>query len=116
MSGDTQLSWWKHLDPVQVRAAMDEACEDCYDEEEQCSGLHGMIEGELQFPFTVQLLGLSMPAVAFDYAQDDRRSLDLIIEKDGEQYRIEARSVEVEMPLPAGHLYLAAYLYWKSTL
>jgi hypothetical protein len=112
----TTQAWWKQLDPMAVQKAMETACQDCYDAEEQCSGLQIMIENNTRFPFKVRVLGEVLEATGSKFAADDRAALDLVIQRDGQQYPIEIRSVEICEPLPEGHLNLAAYLYWKSTL
>jgi hypothetical protein len=50
---------------------------------------------------------------------DDRYhefGLDLVVERNGQRHRIEARSVNLLPPFPDGHLYLAAYLDWRRRL
>ena len=75
-----------------------------------------MVENELAFPFQAKVLGTVVTVVGMEWPEDDEFGLDLVIERDGEQHRVEARSVDLLPPFPAGHLYLAAYLDWKRML
>ncbi len=100
------------LDRVEVRAALEEATVDAYDEYEQYTGLLTMVQDQVVFPFRARVLG---EEVEMEWAEDDEFRLDLVCERGGKQHRIEARSVELIPPLPDGHLYLAAYPASKRT-
>lgn len=110
------ITWTKLLDETEVREAFEDAIIDAYDEYEQHSGLLTMVENELAFPFQAKVLGTVVTVVGMEWPEDDEFGLDLVIERDGEQHRVEARSVDLLPPFPAGHLYLAAYLNWKRML
>jgi len=110
------LRWTDQLDEAAVREAFEEACTDAYGEDEEHTGLLTAIEQELSFPFRAAVLGQEVDVVGMEWPEDDRFGLDLVIEREGERYRVEARSVELVEPLPEGHLYLAAYLAWKRSL
>jgi hypothetical protein len=105
--------WTDKLDEAEVNEAMDEACVDAYGEDEQHSGLLTMIEDEVEFPFPAMVLGEEVEVVDIEWPQDDPFGLDLVCQRGGKRYPIEARSVELLAPFPEGHLYLAAYLAWK---
>ncbi|MBI1313715.1 hypothetical protein GC176_20680 [bacterium] len=106
-------AWTATLDQDAVREAREEATVDCYDEREQHSGLLTMIEQELQFPFLARVIGENVTIVGMEWPDDCEFGLDLVVDHKGERYRVDARSVEVLEPLPAGHLFLAAYLAWR---
>ncbi|HID76167.1 MAG TPA: hypothetical protein EYP56_09255 [Planctomycetaceae bacterium] len=108
--------WTERLDPSAVREALQEASIDAYDEYEQHAGLLTMIEDQLEFPFRAEVLGEEVQVVGMDWPEDDEFGLDLVIERGRKRHRIEARSVQLLEPFPEGHLYLAAYLYWKRHL
>lgn len=107
--------WTDGLDADEVRAALEEATVDAYDESEQHTGLLTMVENELVFPFRARVLGEEVDVVGMEWPEDDEFGLDLLCERGGTRHRIAARSVELIPPLPDGHLYLAAYLAWKRT-
>ncbi len=108
--------WTAQLDPERVREAFDEAILDCYGEYEQHSGLLTMIEQEVKFPFQAQVLGDRVKIVGMEWPDDEEFGLDFVCERKGKPHRVEARSVELISPFPAGHLYIAAYLDWKKHL
>ncbi len=49
-----------------------------------------------------------------EWPENDGFGLDLVVERNGQRHRFEARSVELLKPFPEGHLILAAYLAWKK--
>ncbi len=108
--------WTTKLDEQQVREALDDALVDAYSDYEQHSGLLTMIEEQLRFPFQAKVLGQVVTVVGMEWPEDDEFGLDLVCERNGQRHRVEARSVDLVPPLPAGHLYLAAYLEWKRYL
>lgn len=108
--------WFSELDVNAIRSAMDEATVDAYDPEEQISGLFNVLVDELEFPFQVSVLGEKLTATNIEMARGDNLGLDLLVDRNGQTYRIEVRSVELVEPLPEGHLTLAAYLHWKKCL
>ena len=68
----------------------------------------------MAFPWQASVLGDTATVVGVEWPDNDRLGIDLVVEKNGKQSRIEARSVEMLPPYPEGHLYLAAYLLWKE--
>jgi len=110
----TCSDWTQQLDAEAVEAAMEEATVDANGVDEQHSGLLTVIGDELQFPFSAQVLGETVTIVDMEWPENDGFGLDLIVERNGQRHRIEARSVELLEPLPEGHLFLAAYLEWEK--
>lgn len=58
--------------------------------------------------------GETVTIVDMEWPKNDGFGLDLVVERNGQPHRIEARSVELLKPFPEGHLFLAAYLAWKK--
>ena len=108
--------WLQALDETEVQAALEDATVDCYDEEEQLSGLVEMVHQEVAVPFQAIVLGEVVQVVDVESPENDSFGLDLVCEHKGKRYPIDARSVDLLPPLPDGHLYLAAYLAWKRRL
>ena len=109
----TPTQWIDSLDPEAIEEAREEACVDAYDEYEQHTGFMTALEEELRFPFSAKVLGDTLTVVAMEWPEDSEFGLDLVIERNGDKHRIDARSVELVKPLPDGHLTLAAYLQWR---
>jgi hypothetical protein len=113
----SKTAWWTdELDKSEVAEALEDATVDAYDDHEQHTGLLTAIQDELAFPFSAQVLGESITIVDMEWPEKDEFGLDLIVERNGQRHRIEARSVNLLPPFPKGHLYLAAYLDWKGRL
>lgn len=108
-------AWWKSLDAADIREAMDEACVDAHDQDEQCMGLTTMAMEELAFPFPAKVMGETVSVVDAETPEHDSFGLDLVVEYKQKRYAIAAGSVEMPNPLPDGHMFLAAYLHWRST-
>lgn len=100
--------WYQQLDRDAVNEAFKEATVDANGDDEQLSGLFYAIAEEATFPWQGSVLGDTVSIVGAEMPDNDRLGIDLVIEKNGKQTRIEARSVEVLPPYPEGHLYLAA--------
>ena len=115
-SENSVVKWTESLDERQVREAFEDAVVDAYGEHEQHSGLLTMIENEVKFPFCAKVLGELVSVVAMERPEDDEFGLDFVCERNGEQHRVGARSVDLVPPFPDGHLYIAAYLDWKRRL
>jgi hypothetical protein len=114
MSKSASAKWTAGLDQKKVRRAFEEAVVDCYNESEQHSGLLTLIEDEVKFPFPGRVLGETVQVIGMEWPDDDEFGLDFVCEHKGKRHRVEARSVDLVAPLPAGHLYIAAYLDWKK--
>ena len=110
------LKWYETLTQADIDAAYEVATADSFGEDEQASGLFCSIYDELICPWQAKVLGEVMTVVDVEQAVDDRYGIDVVIDRNGELHRIEARSVEPLTPLPEGHLFLAAYLVWKRNL
>lgn len=110
----SERTWTQNLDKQAVIEAFEEATIDAYGDYEQHTGLLTAIGDELAFPFRAKVIGEEVSIVGMEWPKRDEFGLDLLCERNGEQHRIEARSVELLKPLPEGHLFLAAYLDWKN--
>ncbi|MEQ1828175.1 MAG: hypothetical protein ABL921_19605 [Pirellula sp.] len=108
--------WYMQLDQDEVNAALEEATVDAYDLEEQHTGLFHAVAEEMKFPWQGSALGETLTVVDAAMPDDNGLGLDIVVERQGKQYRVDAGSVELLKPFPEGHLYLAAYLSWRKTL
>ena len=105
--------WIERLDAEEVEAARDVATMDAYGDYEQHTGFMTALEEELAFPFNVKIMGETLQVSGMEWPKNDEFGLDLIVERNGKQHRMDARSVELVEPFPDGHLTLAAYLKWR---
>lgn len=84
------IKWLQALDTDEVDETIEEACVDCYGEEEQCSALVEMAGQELAFPFPATVMGEAVEVVDTASSKYDPLGLDLVIDHKGKQYAIAA--------------------------
>lgn len=107
------MSWIKKFGADEIRSAMEEACIDCYDPEEQSNGLFHMLDQELAFPFPATVIGETVEVVSVTSAKFDSLGIDVIVRRKKKEYAVAATSITPAEPLPDGAVYLAAFLDWK---
>jgi hypothetical protein len=95
----------RHLDKL-----IEEATVDCYDKEEQASGLFATIEENLALPFATRVLGVEVSVVAVE--MDDDGSLEAVCVRGGEPQRIGLTNLPLPSPPPSGAEWIAAYRHW----
>jgi len=100
--------WTEQLNPEEVDAAHDDATVDAYREYEQHTGFMTALGDELALPFKAKVMGETLQVTGMEWPKNDEFGLDLIVERNGKQHRMDARSMELVEPFPDGHLTLAA--------
>lgn len=60
------------LSKTKLRALIEEATVDAYNESEQAVGFYTMIEDNLELPFQTEVLGMEATVEAVDMTDDDR--------------------------------------------
>lgn len=105
--------WIEGLDAEAVEAAHEDATVDAYDEYEQHTGFMTALEELLAFPFSAKVMGETLQVTGMEWPEGDSFGLDLLVERNCESHRMDAKSVELVKPFPDGHLTLAAYLKWR---
>lgn len=93
-----------------LRKLIEEATVDCYDEEEQSTGLFTMIEQNLALPFKTTVLGIAADVVSVDMADDG--SLGAVCKAGRHRQRIALADLPLPTPPPAGAEWIAAYRLW----
>jgi hypothetical protein len=103
----------KAKDRERLRALIEEATVDCYNEEEQRTGLITMIEDQVACPFRVKVVGEDVTVTGFEPAQGGY-GLYAICERNGKKYRVDVNSLEWVKPFPEGFEWIEAFAAWKS--
>ncbi len=93
-----------------LRELIEEATVDCYDEEEQATGLFAMIEENLALPFKTTVLGITADVVSVDMSGDGR--LVAVCKAGRHRQRIALADLPLPTPSPAGAEWIAAYRLW----
>ena len=101
------------MDQKRLAELLEEATVDCYDEEEEFSGVFATLEDNLGFPLQAKAMGNVVEAVGLDGNQSSLRRGILAIVRQGEQeYRVGLSELEFIDPDPASAEWLAMYRYW----
>lgn len=108
-AGSSPTDWVKLLDEDAIDAAWEEVDVNAIDDDERLIGFANTIDNKLQFPFPAKVMGLDVRVVGMELPKVGR-GMDFIVELNRQKHRIEARSVELLPPLPAGAVALAAYV------
>jgi hypothetical protein len=99
-------------DRDRLRALIEEATVDCYNEYEQHAGLLTMIEDEVACPFRAKVAGEDVEVLGFE-APRDGFDLKAVCRRKGKEYKLDVTSLEWVEPRPAGFEWLEAYLLWR---
>jgi hypothetical protein len=98
-------------DKDRLRGLIEEATMDCYDEEEQLTGLATMIDDNVACPCNAKVVGEEVKVTGFDYSGG---SVYALCERKGKQHRVEVSSLEWPDPQPEGFEWIEAYLAWRE--
>ncbi|MGI5180599.1 calcium-binding protein [Dactylosporangium sp. CA-152071] len=99
------------LSRAQLDALVEEATVDCYNDDEQLTGLYTMIEDNLELPFTTQVLGVEVAVRRVDLV-DDR--IVAICHRGRERQAIAILDLPLPDPPPDGAQWIAAYRSWSG--
>jgi hypothetical protein len=95
-----------------LEALIEEATVDCYDEEEQTTGLFTMIEEHVALPFRTAILGREAEVVSIDMGEDGR--LVAVCRAGRHRQSIALVDLPLPSPRPAGAEWIAAYRLWAQ--
>lgn len=93
-----------------LRALIEEATVDCYDESEQVSGFFTMIEDNLVVPFTTEVLGVEVAVTGVELADGDR--IVAACQRGRHEQRVSVLDLPLPDPAPPGAEWLEAYRAW----
>lgn len=94
----------------QLRAMVEEAIVDCYDEAEQVSGWYTMLEDNLVVPFETVVLGVDVTVESVD--QTGGGQIVAICCRDDVRQAIPLLDLPLPTPPPDGAEWIDAYRYW----
>jgi hypothetical protein len=99
---------------LQLDAMVEEASVDCYNEDEQITGLFTMLEDNLVLPFQTQVLGVTVTVERVDLTASAQ------IVANCSRDRVRQTIPILDMPLPApspeGAEWIEAYRQWHSAV
>ncbi len=91
---------------------VEEATVDCYNEDEQITGLFTMLEDNLVVPFQAQLLGVAVTVESVDLTASGQ--IVAICSRDRVRQTIAILDLPLPTPPPAGAGWIDAYRHWHS--
>jgi len=100
------------LSDAELEAMIEQATVDCYNEEEQVTGLFTMIEDDLALPFQTTVLGVAVSVVSVDLAESDE--VVAICSRDGVRQAVPILDLPMPTPPPAGAERIQAYRRWRG--
>ena len=100
---------------ARLRALIEEATVDCYNEAEEHMGLMNMVEENVVCPFKAKVIGEDVEVVELR-SPEAGFGLDAVCRYKGKDYRLDVSSVEWPKKKPQGFEWIEEYLQWRSTL
>lgn len=97
------------LNRTQLDALVEEATVDCYNEDEQLTGLYTMIEDNLALPFTTQVLGVEVTVRRVDLTG---QRIAAVCHRGRERQAIAILDLPLPDPPPDGSQWIEAYRRW----
>jgi hypothetical protein len=101
------------MDEKRLEALLEEAIIDCYDEEEQFTGVLITLDESLQFPLQAKVLGQVVEVIGLDQARSSlRRGILATVRTGDQESRFPLLELEFINPDPTSAEWLAMYRYW----
>jgi hypothetical protein len=95
---------------ARLKAMVEEATVDCYNESEEISGWFTMIDDHLAVPFGTTVLG--MPVTVKQVALDASGHIVAICARGRDQQAVPILNLPLPLPLPGGAEWITAYSQW----
>ena len=102
-------------DQARLRALIEEATVDCYNEGEEFQGFVCMIEENVVCPFQAKVIGEEVEVVDLRGPKAGF-GVDAVCRYKDKEYRIDVRSLEWPKKKPEGYEWIEAYQHWLSTV
>ena len=97
---------------AKLEALMEEATVDAYDESEQITGFHTMLDEHLEMPFQTHVFGVGVTAAQVDLTDD---SHIVVVRRQGKWcQRIPLLDLPLPKPPPRGAEWIEAYRRWAT--
>ena len=97
---------------ARLDALIEDATVDCYNEDEQVTGLFTMLEDNLTLPFETTVLGVAVSVVKVDLS--DSGQIVAVCSRDGMRQAIPILDLPMPSPPPAGAERIEAYRRWTG--
>jgi Calcium binding len=101
-----------HFNKAALKAMIEEATVDCYNEAEQITGWCTMIQENLAVPFQTMVLGVNVVVERVDLNKCDQ--IVAICSRGRHRQGLPILDLPLPDPLPDGAEWIEAYRYWLS--
>ena len=98
---------------AELNDLIEEATVDCYNDDEQGTGLYTMIDDYVGFPFTTTVPGVNVTVEGVDIVRG--HEIVTICRRDSERQVISLVDLPLPSPSPGGAKCIAAYRKWADT-
>ena len=103
------------MDDKRLQELLDQAIVDCYDAEEEFSGVLCTLEDNLSFPLQAEMMGEQVEVIGLDGRRSSlRKGIIARVRKGGREYNIGLADLHFSAPDPASAEWLAMYRYWAG--
>jgi hypothetical protein len=96
---------------AELDALIEEATVDCYNDEEQITGLFTMIDEHLALPFQTSVLGMTVTVAKVDLTVG--HEIVAICRRDTHKQAIPILDLQLPTPPPDGTDWIDAYRHWR---
>jgi hypothetical protein len=100
------------ISKADLEALIEQATVDCYNEEEQVTGLFTMLEEHLALPLQTSVLGMTVTVARVDLT--DSNQIAAICHRDGLRQTIPILDLALPAPAPDGAEWIEAYRRWLA--
>lgn len=100
------------ISKAELDALIEQATVDCYNEEEQVTGLFTMLEEHLALPFETSVLGMTVTVTRVDLT--DSSQIVAICRRDRMKQTIPLLDLPLPAPAPDGAQWIEAYRRWHG--
>lgn len=97
---------------ARLDAMVEEATVDCYNEDEQVTGLFTMIEDNLALPFQTTVLGMAVSVISADLSESGQ--IVAICSRHELRQAIPILDLPMPVPAPVGAEWIEAYRRWAG--
>jgi hypothetical protein len=103
----------KRVDEKRLQELLEEATVDCYDEEEEFSGVLCTLDDRLRFPLQARALGEVVEVIGLDGGRSDlKRGIVARVRKADQEYTISLADLEFVDPDAESAEWLEMYRWW----
>jgi hypothetical protein len=92
---------------------IEEATVDCYNEDEEHSGLLTMVQDNVVCPFRAKVIEEEVTVVDLEWPKSGYGLL-AVCERNGKKHRVDIESLEWVKPRPEAFEWIEAYLLWRG--